>query len=143
MTFSTLNGDLNHHTLFTMDTLSKTYPINSSTLFAKAIFQNFKHTFTSTNNNYTTTTTKVSMFEPISSFTTVDTTQSTIIPYRCENSIFRKKAKLVDCPSTQDLEKSLEIWKIEGNDQYSGEQRRHFKPFKVLFDRIRDNGINK
>ncbi|KGU21100.1 hypothetical protein MG7_05065 [Candida albicans P34048] len=142
MTFSTLNGDLNHHTLFTMDTLSKTYPINSSTSFAKAIFENFKQTFTSTNNSHTTTT-KVSMFEPISSFTTVDTTQSTIIPYRCENSIFRKKAKSVDCPSTQDLEKSLEIWKIEGNDQYSGEQRRHFKPFKVLFDRIRDKGINK
>ena len=142
MTFSTLNGDLNHHTLSTMDTLSKTYPIDSSTLFAKAIFQNFKHTFTSTNNSHTTTT-KVSMFEPISSFTTVDTTQSTIIPYRCENSIFRKKAKLVDCPSTEELEMSLEIWKIEGNDQYSGEQRRHFKPFKVLFDRIRDNEINK
>ncbi|CAX40653.1 conserved hypothetical protein [Candida dubliniensis CD36] len=128
MDFSTINGDLNYHTLHTMDNLSKTYPSNnSSSSFAKSIFRNLKHTFISTNKA------TVSVFEPASIISS--TTQPTIIPYRCENSIFRKKPKSVSCPSTEELEKSLEIWKMEGT-KYSGEQRRHFKPFKVLFDRL-------
>ena len=60
--FLPLMSDLNHHTLSTMDTLSKTYLIDSINTVCQSHFSKLKHTFTSTNNSHTTTT-KVSMFE--------------------------------------------------------------------------------